>query len=112
MGNFSAARFKPPVFHVSLGRMQGPTHPARRARLGLGALAHGAWTYWGHSGAPLVSAGGVLEGVHNTYDVGRNTRHCVRKPQSLPGGAGGKWRRRRRRRCCHARAPCASGSCL
>ena len=69
--------FRPPVFHTSTGRVGGPTAPARRARLGLGPLRHSAWTYWGHSGAPLVDVQGRLVGLHNSWDADKGTRHGV-----------------------------------
>ncbi|KAK3293161.1 trypsin-like cysteine/serine peptidase domain-containing protein [Chaetomium fimeti] len=37
----------------------------------IGALMHSCWTYWGHSGAPLVqrtAQGEVLVGVHSSWD--------------------------------------------
>jgi V8-like Glu-specific endopeptidase len=38
----------------------------------IGALMHDAWTYWGHSGAPLVAEGdGGLVGVHSSWEEGR-----------------------------------------
>ena len=62
-------------FHVSLGKALGLAAPGEER--GLGALAHDAWTYWGHSGAPLFDAQGRLVGVHNTWDPRRGTRHAV-----------------------------------
>jgi V8-like Glu-specific endopeptidase len=29
---------------------------------------HGCWTYWGHSGAPLLDANGKLVGLHSSWD--------------------------------------------
>lgn len=35
----------------------------------LGAMMHNAWTYWGHSGAPLLLlANGTLIGIHSSWD--------------------------------------------
>ncbi|KAK4090654.1 hypothetical protein Purlil1_4790 [Purpureocillium lilacinum] len=36
----------------------------------IGALMHDCWTYWGHSGAPLVErrAAGALVGLHSSWD--------------------------------------------
>ena len=36
----------------------------------IGALMHDCWTYWGHSGAPLVErrATGALVGLHSSWD--------------------------------------------
>lgn len=69
--------FQPPVFHTSTGRLAGETRADRRARFGLGPLQHTAWTYWGHSGAPLIDTQGALVGLHNSWDAGKGTRHGV-----------------------------------
>ena len=72
--------FSPPLFHTSQGRVTGPTNP-KRLRLGLGPMRHCAWTYWGHSGAPLINARGEVCGLHNSWDPQRGTRHCVSAEQ-------------------------------
>jgi hypothetical protein len=69
--------FSPPVFHVSTGDYRGDTDPARRAAIGLGGMRHSAWTYWGHSGAPLLDAAAKLCGVHNSWDESNGRRHGV-----------------------------------
>lgn len=44
----------------------------------IGSLMHDAWTYWGHSGAPLVSvADGTLAGLHSSWDDETAMRHGV-----------------------------------
>ncbi|KUJ10331.1 trypsin-like serine protease [Mollisia scopiformis] len=44
----------------------------------IGTLKHDAWTYWGHSGAPLLSAkDGTLIGLHSSWDDQSATRHGV-----------------------------------
>ncbi|KAL8991677.1 MAG: hypothetical protein Q9169_007755, partial [Polycauliona sp. 2 TL-2023] len=44
----------------------------------IGSLKHDAWTYWGHSGAPLVSANdGMLIGLHSSWDEKTLMRHGV-----------------------------------
>lgn len=46
----------------------------------IGALKHNAWTYWGHSGAPIVdfdSKGGCLIGLHSSWDDQTGTRRGV-----------------------------------
>jgi hypothetical protein len=49
----------------------------------IGALMHTCWTYWGHSGAPLVEGsktarmGGVLVGLHSSWDEGTGMRRGV-----------------------------------
>ena len=35
----------------------------------IGALKHDCWTYWGHSGAPLITAeSGEVIGLHSSWD--------------------------------------------
>ncbi|TVY22129.1 hypothetical protein LHYA1_G009177, partial [Lachnellula hyalina] len=44
----------------------------------IGTLMHDAWTYWGHSGAPLVrEADGRLLGLHSSWDEETGMRHGV-----------------------------------
>ncbi|TVY31336.1 hypothetical protein LSUB1_G008995, partial [Lachnellula subtilissima] len=44
----------------------------------IGTLMHDAWTYWGHSGAPLVrEVDGRLVGLHSSWDDGTGMRHGV-----------------------------------
>lgn len=44
----------------------------------IGTLRHDAWTYWGHSGAPLVrSTDGKLIGIHSSWDDQTAMRHGV-----------------------------------
>ncbi|TVY42910.1 hypothetical protein LOCC1_G004691 [Lachnellula occidentalis] len=44
----------------------------------IGTLMHDAWTYWGHSGAPLVrEADGKLVGLHSSWDDATGMRHGV-----------------------------------
>ncbi|KAF3481680.1 AT hook domain-containing protein family protein [Arthroderma uncinatum] len=44
----------------------------------IGAMKHDAWTYWGHSGAPLlVEANGTLIGLHSSWDDQTGMRHGV-----------------------------------
>ena len=44
----------------------------------IGALKHDAWTYWGHSGAPLLRAcDGKLVGLHSSWDEKTGMRHGV-----------------------------------
>ena len=58
------------VLHVSYGQYRD------RARgqdvhdnSEIGALKHDCWTYWGHSGAPLITAGnGEVIGLHSSWD--------------------------------------------
>ncbi|KAL2127506.1 hypothetical protein VTI74DRAFT_10622 [Chaetomium olivicolor] len=47
----------------------------------IGALMHDCWTYWGHSGAPLVERtarmGEILVGVHSSWDAETGMRRGV-----------------------------------
>jgi hypothetical protein len=44
----------------------------------IGTLKHDAWTYWGHSGAPLLrEADGTLLGLHSSWDDQTAMRHGV-----------------------------------
>lgn len=44
----------------------------------IGALMHDCWTYWGHSGAPLVLRNtGSLVGVHSSWDDETGMRRGV-----------------------------------
>lgn len=44
----------------------------------IGSLCHDAWTYWGHSGAPLVRVrDGCLVGVHSSWDENTGMRRGV-----------------------------------
>ncbi|KAI0441636.1 trypsin-like cysteine/serine peptidase domain-containing protein [Xylaria telfairii] len=58
------------VLHVSAGRFRGCADgqdPQDNSEIG--ALMHDCWTYWGHSGAPLldVKTGGLV-GLHSSWD--------------------------------------------
>ena len=44
----------------------------------IGTLMHDAWTYWGHSGAPLLKeADGTLVGLHSSWDDQTTMRHGI-----------------------------------
>jgi hypothetical protein len=44
----------------------------------IGTLKHDAWTYWGHSGAPLLRrVDGSLLGLHSSWDDSTAMRHGV-----------------------------------
>jgi hypothetical protein len=57
---------------------------------GLGRLKHGCWTYWGHSGCPIVDARGELVGVHNSWDDRDAARHgaCLEDVRSFLAACG------------------------
>jgi hypothetical protein len=76
---------------VSYGRVERYAADAHDSSV-LGAMEHSAWTYWGHSGAPLVrvvrgcagtpgsdssEAGLELVGMHSSWDETRGARHGV-----------------------------------
>ena len=60
-------------FWVSVGEVLDVAAEAPSA--GLGRLKHGCWTYWGHSGCPIVDERGELVGVHNSWDDRDAARH-------------------------------------
>lgn len=68
-----------PVLAVSKGRFLGysvgqDVHDNSE----MGALVHDAWTYWGHSGAPLVDGRtGRLVGLHSSWDEETGLRRGV-----------------------------------
>ncbi|KAF7190441.1 hypothetical protein HII31_08155 [Pseudocercospora fuligena] len=58
------------VLHISEGRFRGlaPDQDVQD-NSDIGALQHDCWTYWGHSGAPLIEkATGKLMGLHSSWD--------------------------------------------
>ncbi|KAF7970413.1 hypothetical protein HWV62_24223, partial [Athelia sp. TMB] len=67
------------LVEVSAGRLRGlvpGADPQDNAEIGV--LKHDAWTYWGHSGAPLVRADdGALVGLHSSWDDETGMRHGV-----------------------------------
>lgn len=58
------------ILHVSAGKFRGyETSPDLQDNSEIGALKHDCWTYWGHSGAPLIEqATGKLIGLHSSWD--------------------------------------------
>ena len=67
------------VLCVSTGRFQG--HAAGQNlhdNSEIGALMHDCWTYWGHSGAPLVNeTTGELVGLHSSWDEETGMRRGI-----------------------------------
>ena len=44
----------------------------------IGTMKHDAWTYWGHSGAPLLlEEDGTLIGIHSSWDDQTTMRHGI-----------------------------------
>ena len=70
-------------FWVSAGVLQGDllTWEESAAKENVGRLRHSCWTYWGHSGAPLIRASESkidVVGLHNSWDdTNRGQRHAV-----------------------------------
>ena len=65
-------------FHVSSGRFRGHTSDDLQDNSEIGALSHDCWTYWGHSGAPLVGReSGHLVGLHSSWDCQTGMRHGI-----------------------------------
>lgn len=67
------------LIEVSNGRLRGlipEADPHDNSEIGV--LKHDAWTYWGHSGAPLLrQADGTLLGLHSSWDDSTAMRHGV-----------------------------------
>ena len=67
------------LIEVSEGRFRGlipGVDPCDNSEIG--SLKHDAWTYWGHSGAPLVKeVDGGLIGLHSSWDEETLMRHGV-----------------------------------
>lgn len=58
------------VLHVSTGAFRGYADGQDlQDNSEIGALMHDCWTYWGHSGAPILDRrGGRLIGLHSSWD--------------------------------------------
>lgn len=58
------------VLYVSEGRFRGYAKGQDlHDNSDIGALKHDCWTYWGHSGAPLIDQkSGCLVGLHSSWD--------------------------------------------
>ena len=67
------------LFHISRGRFRGLVPGVDvDDNAEMGVLMHDCWTYWGHSGAGLVSeVTGELVGVHSSWDEGSGMRRGV-----------------------------------
>ena len=71
-------------FHVSEGRLESKISSKKSKRDDLGRQIHSAWTYWGHSGCPLI---GMVHGenglepyilsIHNSWDERNGNRHGI-----------------------------------
>ncbi|QIX00307.1 hypothetical protein AMS68_005824 [Peltaster fructicola] len=67
------------VIHVSEGRYRGcDVGQDIQDNSEIGALMHDCWTYWGHSGAPLIERStGLLVGLHSSWDDETGMRRGV-----------------------------------
>ncbi|KAL4746357.1 hypothetical protein BDW72DRAFT_37665 [Aspergillus terricola var. indicus] len=67
------------LLEISEGRLKGLIPGADpQDNSAIGTLRHDAWTYWGHSVAPLVCLRtGVLLGLHSSWDDSTAMRHGV-----------------------------------
>jgi hypothetical protein len=67
------------TLHVSTGVFRGYTPDQDlHDNSEIGALKHDCWTYWGHSGAPLVEQRtSHLIGLHSSWDEKTGMRHGV-----------------------------------
>ena len=67
------------LVEISQGRLCGmipDVDPQDNSNIGV--LKHNAWTYWGHSGAPLLcECDGTLLGLHSSWDDTTAMRHGV-----------------------------------
>lgn len=67
------------LIEVSEGRLKGMVKGQDPQDNGeIGSLMHDCWTYWGHSGAPLINVEeGGLVGLHSSWDDSTAMRHGV-----------------------------------
>lgn len=67
------------VLHVSTGAFRGYAEGQDlQDNSEIGALQHDCWTYWGHSGAPLLEReSGRLVGLHSSWDDETGMRRGV-----------------------------------
>ncbi|KAF2759090.1 trypsin-like serine protease [Pseudovirgaria hyperparasitica] len=67
------------ILHVSTGRFRGLAKgQSIHDNSEIGALKHDCWTYWGHSGAPLVNRkSGEVVGLHSSWDEETGMRRGI-----------------------------------
>ncbi|CAD6566770.1 MAG: hypothetical protein ASARMPREDX12_004815 [Alectoria sarmentosa] len=75
----SSKRTKYNLVEISKGTFRGMIPGANpHENFEIGTLKHDAWTYWGHSGAPLLlKEDGTLIGLHSSWDDQTMMRHGV-----------------------------------
>jgi hypothetical protein len=67
-------------FYVSVGHLLRFDEPLLGPQIGnghYGKCLHNAWTYWGHSGSPLLNASGEIVAIHNSWNGQKGERHAV-----------------------------------
>ena len=67
-------------FNVSEGRLESKISSKKSKMDGLGRQIHSAWTYWGHSGCPLIGLHEMepyIFGIHNSWDERNGNRHGI-----------------------------------
>jgi len=67
-------------FWTSAGALQGELAPELALAKGVGPQRHSCWTYWGHSGCPIVRAAdgqARIVALHNSWDDSNGQRHGV-----------------------------------
>merc|ERR1711971_724491 len=75
-GDFKATNY--PLIYTSCGKIVGTVRGSDPLdNSGLGGTKHNAWTYWGHSGSPLLNQFGFIVGLHNSWDERNGMRHAV-----------------------------------
>jgi trypsin-like peptidase len=67
------------LMEISEGKFRGMIHDVDpQNNFEIGTLKHDAWTYWGHSGAPLLRRqDGTLIGLHSSWDDQTAMRHGI-----------------------------------
>lgn len=70
------------MLHVSEGRSRGHAKDQDIFDISeIGALMHDCWTYWGHSGAPIIDrVGGTLIGLHSSSESETGMRRGIALP--------------------------------
>ena len=64
-------------FWTSCGKIQGELNAQVARDRGVGAQRHSCWTYWGHSGCPIVQSNGGIVALHSSWDDTNGQRHGV-----------------------------------
>lgn len=64
-------------FWASAGQLQGEIEADEAEVKGVGPQRHSCWTYWGHSGCPIVDADGCVLALHNSWDDSCGQRYAV-----------------------------------